>query len=146
MSEERKSWKERRFFNLNLNPKEAMSPDDPTSTLFNLENNPAAYPEPAPGEAPTTPQNKEEPNAEGALPAPEGQIGGAQEPFHEPVSKPGDEQKRPPNPADPTAPPVHPPSVPMPGAPTKPVPNAAREEVEGQSASPSKPEQTTPDA
>ena len=55
MSEEPRSWKERRFFNLNINPKEAMSPDDPASTLFNLETNPAAYPEPAPGEAPTTP-------------------------------------------------------------------------------------------
>jgi hypothetical protein len=63
------NWKERHFFNLNIDPKEAMSPDDPVSTLFNLENNPAAYPEPAPGEAPTTPPNKEEPIVEGALPA-----------------------------------------------------------------------------
>ena len=134
MSEEPKGWKERHFFNLNINPKEAMSPDDPTSTLFNLKTNPAAYPEPAPGEAPTTPQDKEKPNAEGALPAPEKAPGAAQEPFREP------------NPADPTAPPVQPPTVPTPGAPTEPVPNAAREEVEGQSASPTKPPQTTPDA
>ena len=121
MSEEPKSWKERRFFNLNINPKEAMSPDDPASTLFNLETNPAAYPEPAPGEAPTTPLNKEEPNAEGALSAPEKAPGAAAEPF----------QDRPPNPADPTAPPVQPPSVPMPGAPTQPVPEAAKKEVRG---------------
>jgi hypothetical protein len=119
MSEEPKGWKERHFFNLNINPKEANMPDDPASTLFNLETNPAAYPEPEPGEAPTTPKNKEEPVVEGALPAPETMPGVAAEPF-------GD---RPPNPADPTAPPVQPPTVPMPGAPTQPVPEAAQEEV-----------------
>jgi hypothetical protein len=66
MTEENKSWKERHFFSFNLNPKEAM-PDDPHSTLPDLKTNPAAYPEPEPGEAPTTPSNKEQPDVEGAL-------------------------------------------------------------------------------
>lgn len=82
MNEEPQSWKERHFFSLNINPEKPMSDDNP-STLFNLETNPAAYPEPVPGEAPTTPQNKEKPVVEGALPPTGG--GGAEEPFREPT-------------------------------------------------------------
>jgi hypothetical protein len=48
MEEENKGWNERRFFSLNLNPKDAMpeTPDNP-STLPDLKTNPAAYPDPA---------------------------------------------------------------------------------------------------
>jgi hypothetical protein len=64
------NWKERHFFSLNLNPSQPM-PDDPESTLFNVKNNPAAYPE----------EPKEELVAE--------------EPFREPEPSPEDEAKRP---------------------------------------------------
>ena len=54
------NWKERHFFSLNPNPKQAMPDDNPESTLFNVENNPAAYPE----------EPKEEPKAEEAASEP----------------------------------------------------------------------------
>jgi hypothetical protein len=63
-------WKERHFFSLNLNPQDKM-PDDPASTLPDPKTNPARYPDPEPGEAPTTPLDKETPNVEGAVPAPQ---------------------------------------------------------------------------
>lgn len=84
------NWKERHFFSLNLNPPKPMPDDNPESTLFNLKTNPAAYPEPEPGEAPTTPKNEEEPVAEGALPASK-----AEEPFREPGPNPEDEANAP---------------------------------------------------
>jgi hypothetical protein len=112
------NWKERHFFNLNLNPQDKMQEDNP-STLPDPRTNPARYPDPEPGEAPTTPLDKESPNVEGAAAPP--QTG------------------RPPNPADPTAPPVAPVTQPTPGVPTEPVPLAAQQEVTPQ-------EGTTPPA
>ena len=134
MSEDKKAgWNERRFFSLNLNPKDAMPEDNP-STLPNLETNPARYPEPELGEAPTTPKDKETPFAEGALPAPGGSG------TNPPPSTPYPGGDRPPNPADPTKPPVGPEVVPTPGAPTVPTPEAAlREDIPAV-------EKTTPDA
>ena len=114
--EENRGWKERHFFSLNLNPK--VMPEDNPSTLPDLKTNPAAYPEPAPGEAPTTPGDKVKPE------------GAAKEPFRDPVPNPTDEANapKPPNPADPTAPPAAAPPEPHPGEPTNPVPEAALKE------------------
>ena len=132
--EENKGWRDRHFFSLNLDPQKAMPADNP-STLPNLETNPARYPDPEPGEAPTTPKDKESPQVEGAVVA-----GAAAEPFREPTPNPADERNRPPNPADPTKPPVGPVVQPTPGAPTVPTPEAAlREDIPAV-------EKTTPDA
>ena len=56
------NWKARHF-SLNLNPQKTM-PDDPESTLFNLETNPAAYPPEEPKEEPKA-EEVSEPEPEG---------------------------------------------------------------------------------
>ena len=127
--EENKGWRDRHFFSLNLDPQKAM-PDDNPSTLPDSKTNPARYPDPEPGEAPTTPKDKESPQVEGAVVA-----GAAAEPFREPAPggsgsnpPPSTSYPRPANPADPTKPPVGPVAQPTPGAPTVPTPEAAQRE------------------